>query len=79
MLHLSVHQLTRDHRASSEASRRNHIDALTFAAKHGIRPWIQEFPMSSKGLMDALAALERGEIKYRAVLSRELAPGELIE
>ncbi|KAG4420794.1 hypothetical protein IFR04_006074 [Cadophora malorum] len=29
---------------STEASRKNHLDALTFAARHNIRPWVQEFP-----------------------------------
>ncbi|TVY13283.1 alcohol dehydrogenase [Lachnellula arida] len=55
--------------ASTEASRRNHIDALTFAARHNIRPWIQEFPMTEAGLAKALDLLEHGKIKYRAVLT----------
>ncbi|KAH6681749.1 NADP-dependent alcohol dehydrogenase [Halenospora varia] len=56
---------------STEASRRNHIDALTFAVRHNIRPWIKEFPMTLAGLTSALNSLESGEIQYRAVLSRE--------
>lgn len=59
-------------RASTEASRENHIKALAFAARHGIRPWIQEFPMTIDGLAEALTQLEEGKIRYRAVLSREL-------
>ncbi|KUJ20897.1 NADP-dependent alcohol dehydrogenase [Mollisia scopiformis] len=55
--------------ASTEASRSNHIAALTFAARHGIRPWIEEFPMSAAGLTKALDALKGGKIRYRAVLS----------
>ena len=56
-------------RASTEASRRNHIDALTFAARHDIRPWIEEYPMTVDGLTRALADLEAGKIRYRAVLA----------
>ncbi|TVY81518.1 alcohol dehydrogenase [Lachnellula suecica] len=58
--------------ASTEASRRNHIDALTFAARHNIRPWIQEFPMTRNGLAEALDLLEQGRVKYRAVLTAGL-------
>ncbi|RDW82427.1 NADP-dependent alcohol dehydrogenase [Coleophoma cylindrospora] len=58
--------------ASTEACKKNHSDVLTFAAKHGIKPWIEEFPMSTQGLSDALDRLEKGEIRYRAVLSTEL-------
>ncbi|KAL2074480.1 hypothetical protein VTL71DRAFT_8258 [Oculimacula yallundae] len=54
---------------SSEASRKNHIDALTFAARHKIRPWIREFPMSPDGLSVALDLLKAGEMRYRAVLN----------
>lgn len=54
---------------STEASRRNHVDALTFAARHNIRPWIEEFPMTEEGLTQALDALEAGKVRYRAVLS----------
>ncbi|CZR54307.1 related to ADH7-NADP(H)-dependent alcohol dehydrogenase [Phialocephala subalpina] len=57
---------------STEASRKNHIDALTFAARHKIRPWIEEFPMTAKGLTEALDKLQSGKVRYRAVLSHEL-------
>jgi len=55
--------------ASTEASRQNHINAMTFAARHNIRPWIQEFPMTAEGLVQAFAALESGKIRYRGVLT----------
>jgi len=61
--------------ASTEASRQNHIDALAFAARHGIKPWIEEFPMSAEGLRNALTALESGKVRYRAVLSTEVEGG----
>ncbi|TVY36397.1 alcohol dehydrogenase [Lachnellula occidentalis] len=60
---------------SSEASRQNHVDALAFAARHGIKPWIEEFPMNAEGLSNALAALEGGKVRYRAVLSTEVEGG----
>lgn len=53
---------------STEASRKNHIDALTFAGRHGIKPWIEEFPLTQSGLTSAMDKLKRGDIKYRAVL-----------
>lgn len=60
------------HRASTEASRRNHIEALKFAARHNIRPWIEEFPMTANGLNSALDLLQAGKIRYRAVLTAGL-------
>ncbi|EXJ86688.1 hypothetical protein A1O3_03641 [Capronia epimyces CBS 606.96] len=56
---------------STEATRENHVQALRFAARHSIKPWIVEFPMNVEGLTTALAALESGKVRYRAVLSRE--------
>jgi alcohol dehydrogenase (NADP+) len=45
------------------------MDALILAARHGIRPWIDEFPMTAEGLTRALDALQNGKIRYRAVLT----------
>lgn len=41
---------------------------LRFAAKHNIRPIIQEFPASVEGVTEALEKLDKGEIRYRGVL-----------
>lgn len=54
--------------ASTEASRRNHIDMLTFVAKNKIKPWIETFPMTDAGLKEAFEKLESGKMRYRGVL-----------
>ena len=54
--------------ASTEASRRNHVDMLAFVARHKIVPRIEEFPMSKKGLETAFERLESGKMRYRGVL-----------
>lgn len=61
--------------SSMEGTRENHINALKFAARHNIKPWIQEFPMTLDGLNQAFVALDSGKIRYRAVLSTELEGG----
>ncbi|KAF2726267.1 GroES-like protein [Polychaeton citri CBS 116435] len=50
------------------ASRYIHNRMLTFAALHGIKPIIETFPMGEKGLTDAIEKLNKGEVRYRAVL-----------
>jgi alcohol dehydrogenase (NADP+) len=51
------------------------VDALNFAARHGIKPWIEEFPMSADGLTRALTALDSGRMRYQAVLNTEVKGG----
>lgn len=53
---------------SLPCSRGSHIKMLRFAALHNIRPVIEEFPMSVEGVEGAMARLEEGRIRYRAVL-----------
>ena len=48
-------------------ARHNIVRMLDFAAKHNIRPWIEEFPMNEGGLNQAFDRLEKGQIRYRAV------------
>lgn len=43
-------------------------EMLAFAARHQIRPIIQEFPMTVEGITQALQRLEAGKVRYRAVL-----------
>jgi D-arabinose 1-dehydrogenase-like Zn-dependent alcohol dehydrogenase len=50
------------------ATRSVHRQMLAFAAVHGIRPVIQTFPMTEEGIKEALDRLDKGEVKYRAVL-----------
>ncbi|KAI9258763.1 hypothetical protein BDA99DRAFT_514076 [Phascolomyces articulosus] len=41
---------------------------LQFAARHNIRPQIEEFPMTVRGIEDAIHHLHSGKARYRAVL-----------
>ena len=50
------------------ASRTTHADMLLFAAQHGVKPLIEEFPMSDAGMAEALEKLSSGKVRYRAVL-----------
>jgi len=54
--------------ASTEASRRNHIDMLVFVEKNKIVPRIEEFSMSKEGIAAAFKKLEAGKMRYRGVL-----------
>ena len=58
-------------RPSLVASRKDHDDMLKFAALHGIKPRLEEFPMTEEGWTEALGKLESGAIRYRAVLCSE--------
>lgn len=39
-----------------------------FAAKHGIKPILEEFPMSIEGASATLKKFKEGQVRYRAVL-----------
>lgn len=54
--------------ASTEASKRNHIDMLEFAARNRIKPWVEIFPMNEHGLQQAFDRIESGQMRYRGVL-----------
>ncbi|KIW03788.1 uncharacterized protein PV09_05091 [Verruconis gallopava] len=41
---------------------------LKFAADHGVKPVIEEFPMTTEGVAQAVEKLEKGTIRYRGVL-----------
>ncbi|KAI0030878.1 chaperonin 10-like protein [Vararia minispora EC-137] len=53
---------------SNVAPRSVYAPLLSFAATHNVKPIVQEFPMTQKGLSDAFAALDAGTVRYRAVL-----------
>lgn len=42
---------------------------LSFAAVHGIKPVIMEWPMNEKGITEAMESLRSGKVRYRAVLT----------
>ncbi|KAK3636332.1 hypothetical protein LTR56_014288 [Elasticomyces elasticus] len=57
--------------ASTEASRENHTKMLDFAGRHQIKPWVEEFPMTTEGITEAFERLETRKMRYRGVLVRE--------
>ncbi|KAI9810533.1 MAG: hypothetical protein M1827_006206 [Pycnora praestabilis] len=71
VLLLCTNELPNLELASTEASRSNHIAMLSFAARHGIKPWIEEFPMTAEGVTRAFERLEVGQMRFRGVLIRQ--------
>jgi len=53
---------------SACASRGVHTKMLEFAALHSIKPIVQEFPLTLLGIEEAIGKLDKGQIRYRAVL-----------
>lgn len=41
---------------------------LEFAAKHGVKPQIEKFPMTTDGVTEAMQKLRDGKMRYRGVL-----------
>ncbi|KIW98370.1 uncharacterized protein Z519_00030 [Cladophialophora bantiana CBS 173.52] len=41
---------------------------LRFAAVHSVKPVIEKFPMTQKGVTDAMKKLDEGSVRYRGVL-----------
>ncbi|KAF2455423.1 chaperonin 10-like protein [Lineolata rhizophorae] len=54
--------------SSLVASRSTHEDMLEFSARHGIKPAIETFEMSEKGITEAVEKLKANKMRYRAVL-----------
>ncbi|KZP22734.1 GroES-like protein [Athelia psychrophila] len=50
------------------AARNVHNKMLEFAAFHGIRPMIETFALDKAGVEEAFARLDKGSLKYKAVL-----------
>jgi D-arabinose 1-dehydrogenase-like Zn-dependent alcohol dehydrogenase len=50
------------------AARPVHRHMLAFAALHGIKPIIMEFPLTESGIEDAMETLRDGKMRYRGVL-----------
>lgn len=53
------------------ASRHVHKKMLEFAALHKIAPIVERFPMTAKGIEEAMGKLENGSMRYRGVLIPE--------
>lgn len=49
------------------ADRAVHRLMLEFSAKHGIKPMIEEVPMTEEGLNNAVERLQKGDVRYRFV------------
>lgn len=50
------------------AARQVHREMLEFAARHQIRPIIEQFPMTVEGINEAMERLGSGKMRYRGVL-----------
>lgn len=49
------------------ATRDVHAKMLQFAARHGIKPMIEEVPMTEEGINSAVERLKKGDVRYRFV------------
>ncbi|KAL4963872.1 NAD(P)-dependent alcohol dehydrogenase [Aspergillus stella-maris] len=49
-------------------ARQVHRDMLQFAAFHGVKPMVQQYPMTEKGIAQCFEDLEGGKMRYRGVL-----------
>ncbi|KAF1833636.1 GroES-like protein [Decorospora gaudefroyi] len=66
--HLAMIQQGITVQGSVVAARAVHRKMLAFAALHGIKPIIMEFPLTQDGIEDAMKTLEEGKMRYRGVL-----------
>ena len=55
--------------SSKLGTRQEAIELLDLAAKNNIKPWIQEIPICEEGVHEGLTKLDRGDVKYRFVLT----------
>src|SRR3954471_4327681 len=53
------------------APRAIHNRMLQFAARNGIKPMLNRFPMSVEGITEAMRTLNEGGMRYRGVLVPE--------
>lgn len=53
---------------SGGAQPRSVNSMLAFAAKHGIKPVTETFPMTQKGITEAMKKLSDGQMRYRGVV-----------
>ena len=48
-----------------------YVDMLDFAARNGVKPIIERFPLTKEGVVDSLTKLDAGKMRYRGVLYAE--------
>lgn len=53
-----------------------HREMLRFAAAHGVRPMIEELPMTEENINAAMDRLKRGDVRYRFVLKSQRTDAE---
>jgi D-arabinose 1-dehydrogenase-like Zn-dependent alcohol dehydrogenase len=53
------------------AARNVHKKMLDFAALHKIEPIMEKFPMTEKGITEAMEKLGNGSMRYRGVIIPE--------
>jgi D-arabinose 1-dehydrogenase-like Zn-dependent alcohol dehydrogenase len=53
------------------APRSTNIDMLKFASDNGIRPIVQQFPLSVQGITKAMDLMKEGKLEYRAIFVAE--------
>lgn len=58
------------------ANRYVHREMLRFAAAHGVRPMIEELPMTEENINTAMDRLARGDVRYRFVLKSQSTDAE---
>jgi D-arabinose 1-dehydrogenase-like Zn-dependent alcohol dehydrogenase len=66
--HLPMIQAGITVQGSLVAARSVHRHMLEFAALHGIKPILMQFPLNEEGIEDAMATLRDGKMRYRGVL-----------
>ncbi|KAF2464110.1 GroES-like protein [Lindgomyces ingoldianus] len=50
------------------ASRGRHVEMLEFAASKCVKPWVEKFELSERGVREAIGKLNSNQMRYRAVL-----------
>ncbi len=71
----AIDLISRDARVQgwSSGTATDSTDAMSFAAKHGVRPMIERFPLSEAS--HAVDAMTKGTVRFRAVLDMKLEMG----
>ena len=54
---------------SGIGSRKEAIEMFELAAKNKIKHWIEKIPISEKGVNEGMTRYEKGDVKYRFVLT----------
>lgn len=59
-------------RISTGASRTIFYQMFDFAVLHGVKPYIEKFPLTLEGLQEAQSKMEKGSVRYKAVMEVKL-------